>query len=76
MDVNNPALKHCPTRRRLAALRDRVLLCDLDELRRGAIDGRSTIDLAILPDDESRLGARELHSALYQTVQHFLEIES
>ena len=65
MDVDNPALKHCPSRRRLAALRNRVLLCDLDELGRGAIDGRSAIDLAILPDDEPRVGARELHGALY-----------
>src|SRR5262249_32605371 len=64
------------TRRRFAALGDRVAPCDLDELGRGAVDGRSAIDLAILPDDEPRFGTRELHGALYQAVQHRLEIES
>src|SRR5262245_13814866 len=74
--MDDPALEHCPTRRRLAVKRDRVLLCDLDEFGIGIVDGHSAIDLAILPADEPRLGARQLHGALYETVQHVLEIES
>src|SRR5262249_24007735 len=76
MDVDDPALKHCPACRRFAALGDRAPLCDLDELGRGAEDGRNAINLAILPDDEPRFGARQLHGALYQAVQHLLEMES
>src|SRR5262249_119688 len=75
MDVDDPALQYCPPRRRLAALRDRVLFCDLYELGRNAVNGRCAINLAVLSDDESLLGARELHGALDQTVQHFLQRE-
>src|SRR5262245_39143570 len=77
MDVNHPALEHCPTRSRLAAWREGVALCHLDELGRGAVDGSRAIQLALASgDDEPGLGARELHGAFYETVQYFLQVES
>src|SRR5262245_261416 len=75
MDVDDPSLKHCPTGGRLAAWRQGVLLCDLDELGRGAVDGHSAIQLAMLPGDEPGFGAGELHCTFDETIQYFLEGE-
>src|SRR5262245_22807506 len=68
VNVDDPALNHCPPRRRSAALRDRVLLCRLADFGRGPVDGCSAIELAIWPGDHARVSAGQLDGALYQTV--------
>ena len=64
VDVHGPALQDGPSRRRCSILTDRILLGEVEILRRVPVAHSDAIEICILPVDEALVRAAEPHRVL------------
>src|SRR5512134_3755953 len=75
VDVDDTTLHYRPAGCRPSVARNRILFCNFKKFLRCPAAGSHPVDITVLAEDETPVGAAEAHCMFEQTLQHRFQLE-